>query len=156
VLRGLIACSLLGGPPRADLQAGVEGPLLRDRVIRVIRDNIGSARLDVERICRLAGVSRSVLYRMFEAEGGVASFVRETRLRLVLADLQDRSLAGVPIARIAERRGLHNAPSFSRAFRRAFGCSPSEARAAAVLGVPPAALTPAPRIAEAPRSGGAR
>lgn len=142
VLRGVVACSLLGDLKMADIQTAVEGPLLRDRVIRVIHENIGSARLDVDRLCQLSGVSRSVLYRMFVRDGGVASYVREARLRLVLGDLQNPSLAAVPIARIAERRGLHNAPSFSRAFRRAFGCSPSEARTAAALGVPTAALAP--------------
>jgi AraC-like DNA-binding protein len=140
VLRAVIASSLLGDLRMSDIQAAANGPLLRDRVLHVIEENIGSARLDVERICRLSGVSRSVLYRMFEHDGGVANHVREMRLRLVLADLQDPDLAHLPLARIAERRGLHNAPSFSRAFRRAFGCSPSEARTAASLGVPPAAL----------------
>lgn len=147
VLRGMIACALPGDPRRAEVPAASEGPLPRDRVIRVMQDNIGSARLDVERICRLTGVSRSALYRMFERDGGVASFIRDARLRLALADLRDPSLDHLPIARIAERRGLHNAPSFSRAFRRAFGCSPSAARTAARLDVPPAALAP-----EAPRA----
>jgi AraC-like DNA-binding protein len=140
VLRAVIACSLLVDLQMAGGQAAAKEPQLRDRVTRVIAENIGSARLDVERICRLTGVSRSVLYRMFKRDGGVASHVREVRLRLVLADLQHAALAHMPIARIAERRGLHNAASFSRAFRRAFGCSPSEARTAAALGVPPAAL----------------
>jgi AraC-like DNA-binding protein len=135
-LRALIAACLLSGidPTGAPRIAG--GPLTRERVMRVIEDNIGSALLDVDRICRLTNVSRTVLYRMFEAEGGVAHFVRERRLRLIFADLRNPALNRVAISEIAERRGFHNAPSFSRAFRRAFGCSPSEARAAAMVGAP--------------------
>lgn len=137
-LRGVIMACLLRDLPPVDIRRVYAGPMARDRVIRVIRENLGSALLDVNRICRIAGVSRTVLYRMFEDEGGVASFVRDLRLKLVMADLSDPAQAGVPVARIAERRGLHNAPSFSRAFRRAYGCSPSEARAAAAMGLGPA------------------
>lgn len=136
-LRALIGACLLTGRDPARMPTIAGGPLARERAIRVIDENIGSALLDVERICRLAHVSRTVLYRMFEGEGGVAHFVRERRLRLIFADLRNPALARIPIAEIAERRGFHNAPSFSRAFRRAFGCSPSEARAAAMVGAPP-------------------
>lgn len=149
VMRGMIACALLVDQGRADDPAACGAAVSRDRVIRVMLDNIGSARLDVERICRLTGVSRSALYRMFERDGGVASFIRDARLRLVLADLQDPALAHLQIARIAERRGLHNAPSFSRAFRRAFGCSPSQARAAARRGAAPTPASPPPEAAPA-------
>ena len=109
----------------------------RAEVERVIRRQIGSARLDVDRICALAGVSRSTLYRLFEHEGGVASYIRRYRLRLVSQDLQNPDLASEPIAALAERRGFHCAASFSRSFRDAFGRSPREAREAALSGAMP-------------------
>lgn len=104
---------------------------LEARVDAVIRDNLSSALLDTARICRLAGVSRSALYRMFEGRGGVAAHVRALRLERVRADLADPALASEPIARIAERHGLFCTTSFNRAFRRAFGCTPGDVRAAA-------------------------
>ena len=137
-LSRMIAACLLSDPAAEPIRVSCAGPLARDRVIGVIQENLGSALLDVNRLCRLAGVSRTVLYRLFEQDGGVATFVRDMRLRMVMADLSDPAQAHMPVARIAERRGLHNAPSFSRAFRRAYGCSPSEARAAAAMGLGPA------------------
>lgn len=107
-------------------------PLARERVRRVIRANLGSARLDPERIGRLAGISRSTLYRMFEPYGGVLSFVQAMRLDRVYRDLAEGAQpGGLTIAEIAERRGFHNTPAFNRAFRRRFGCTPGEVRAAA-------------------------
>jgi AraC-like DNA-binding protein len=132
--RTLFATCLLGDLPPVAMRRIVDGSVQRERVLEVIREHIGSARLNVGRICRLADVSRSKLYRMLEGDGGVAALVRDMRLDLALADLRNPALAGIPISEIAERRGLHSAPSFSRAFRRAFGCSPSEARAGAALG----------------------
>jgi len=110
--------------------------ILRNRVRRVILQEIGSARLDVRRICRLSGLSRSALYRLFEGESGIAAMIQDTRLRLVRDDLRDPARAGIPIARIAEARGFHCIASFNRAFRRAYGCTPGEMRALAAAGAP--------------------
>lgn len=100
----------------------------RLRIERLIRRNIASARLDAGRICTLAGISRSALYRLFEPDGGVAAYVQRLRLDLVSNDLADPSLAAEPISRLAERRGFHCIPSFNRIFRRVYGCTPGEAR----------------------------
>lgn len=136
ITRAMLAACL----PAADAAAmdGAEG-VRRLKVERVIRRHIGSARLDIDRICGLAGVSRSTLYRMFEHEGGVATYIRRLRLRLILQDLESPDLAVEAIAVLAERRGFHCAASFSRSFREAFGQSPREAREAALSGVVPAA-----------------
>lgn len=115
----------------------VEPTLDQRRLIeRIIEDNIASARLDTRRIAALAGVSRSTLYRCFDGAGGVAAHVRDLRLKLAHADLLDRSLARLPINELAQRRGFHCATSFSRAFRRAFGMTPGDLRAAAREGRP--------------------
>lgn len=113
----------------------VDTPLARERVRRVIRVNLGSARLDPERIGRLAGVSRSTLYRMFEPYGGVVHYVQAMRLDRVHADLAETAHNGsLTIAEIAERRGFHNTPAFNRAFKRRFGCTPGEVRSSARAG----------------------
>lgn len=108
----------------------------RAQVERVIRLHIGSARLDVDRVCALAGVPRSTLYRMFEHEGGVATYIRRYRLRAISQDLRNPDTACTPIAALAEQRGFHCATSFSRSFREAFGQSPRDAREAALSGLP--------------------
>ena len=108
-------------------------PLLHERVLRVVRENIASSRLTPDRIARAAGVSRTSLYRLMAAEGGVARFVQRVRLSLIHAALSDPTPPQRPIVALAEEYGFHDASAFSRAFRRTYGCTPSDIRAAALL-----------------------
>jgi AraC-like DNA-binding protein len=117
--------------PQAPGQAGA-GRELRRRVEQIIHDELSSARLDVKRICALADVSRSTLYRLYEGTGGVFAYIKSLRLKLVCADLLDPDLVGVPINRIAARRGFHCETSFNRTFRRAYGRTPGEMRRGAI------------------------
>jgi AraC-like DNA-binding protein len=143
----MVSGCLLGGataPAGGGLDARQScNPVLRERVRRVIRDNIRSTRLTPERIARAAGVSRSALYRMLEAEGGVARHVRQVRLALMYATLSDPAQASRSISSLAEEYGFHDASAFSRIFRRAYGCAPGDVRAAALVGRPmPQATAP--------------
>ncbi len=106
----------------------------RSRLLALIRRHIGSVRLDPERLARLAGLSRTRLYEVFEPEGGVARAIQRERLRAVrraLADPAERR----PIARLAEDLGMPDPSVFSRAFRREFGETPREFREQATLGL---------------------
>ena len=109
---------------------------IRERVERLIRDNLGSAGLNPQRICALAAISRSTLYRLFEDRGGVAAYVQALRLKCVYSDLSNPQLAFDTIASIAASQGLHNTAAFNRAFRRQFGCTPSDVRAAVLRSEP--------------------
>jgi AraC-like DNA-binding protein len=84
-------------------------------------------------------MSRSQLYRLLEGEGGVIRYIHGHRLRAIHAALSnpadDRSIAA-----IAETCGFYEPSTFSRTFRREFGVTPSEVRAASRCGV---ALPPA-------------
>lgn len=98
---------------------------LRRNALRAIRRN-ATAPMDPGRLCRLLGTSRSQLYRTFRNEGGVARVIRAERLaaaRHALSDPGDHRL----IYQIAESLGFRTAEEFSRAFRREFGCRPSDA-----------------------------
>jgi AraC-like DNA-binding protein len=130
--RGMVAACLLGDAAPRAMREGDRARLERLRVESVIRGAIGFPGLSAERICALTGLSRSALYRLFEGESGVAAHIRAIRLGLVMDDLLDPALRDEPISAIAERRGFHCAASFNRTFRRAFGRTPSEARAAAL------------------------
>jgi len=87
-------------------------------------------------LCRELGMSRSSLYRLLECEGGVAQYIQRLRLLESLAQLSDPSNRK-PIAVIADELGLIDPSSFSRAFRRQFGISPTDAREAAQAGLAP-------------------
>ncbi|WP_433152417.1 helix-turn-helix domain-containing protein [Actinomadura nitritigenes] len=74
-------------------------------------------------------VSVRQLYRVFEPSGTtVARYVRDLRLERCRRELSDPSLAGLRIGAIASRWGLPDAAGFSRAFRAAYGLSPSAYR----------------------------
>ncbi|WP_198368820.1 AraC family transcriptional regulator [Roseomonas rosulenta] len=129
----LLAASLRAGASIA-FAPGIERLQLA-RVKRLIRDNIGQATLRPGRLAGMVGMSRSQLYRLFEPHGGVAQFIQRERLR------QARRLLGDPeerrdIATLAEAAGFFDPSSFSRAFRREFGCTPREHRLAALSGAP--------------------
>lgn len=116
---------------------------VREHVDTIIAKHISSSRLTPARVAELAGISRSTLYRAFETEDGVAQHICRKRLELVRRDLESPLLAGVPIYQVAERRGLHNVASFNRSFRRQFGLTPSDVRAAARDAFPKTSLSPA-------------
>lgn len=74
-------------------------------------------------------ISVRQLYRVFEPSGmTVARYVRDLRLERCRRELSDPSLAGLRIGAIASRWGLPDAAGFSRAFRVAYGLSPSAYR----------------------------
>ncbi|MGI4948143.1 MAG: helix-turn-helix domain-containing protein [Janthinobacterium lividum] len=106
-------------------------PVGRDKraeVERVIEERLGSAMLTVGNLCRWTGMSRSSLYRLFDADGGVQAFIRARRLRRVAEDL----CGGPPakLADIAERWGFCDAAYLARVFREVHGMTPSAYRRA--------------------------
>jgi|GEM_PF-6416856 len=113
------------------------------RLRRLIRENLGLATLGPDRLCRMAGVSRSQLYRLFEPLGGVARSIQRERLRCAFRRLADPTEQR-SIAAIAEALGMFDPSTFSRAFRQEFGCPPGQVRAAA-RGGPGAPPPPGPR-----------
>ncbi|NEU12736.1 helix-turn-helix domain-containing protein [Methylobacterium sp. BTF04] len=96
-------------------------------VRQFIRRELGSFHLTVEAIVAEFGLSRATLYRLFEAEGGVAGYIRERRLLwarrlLTQADGHGR----MRVSAVAYTTGFSDEKSFSRAFKRRFGCLPRD------------------------------
>jgi AraC-like DNA-binding protein len=111
---------------------------LMERVRRAVRKNLHSPSLGPDKLCREAAMSRSKLYRVLESEGGVAQYIQRHRLMESFRMLCDVS-SNQAIGRVAEILCFADASSFSRAFRRAFGTSPGDVRAAALAGLIPVA-----------------
>jgi AraC-like DNA-binding protein len=76
-------------------------------------------------------LSRSTLYALCEPLGGVAAFIQKRRLNRVHAILANPHHRG-RISEVAHQHGFVSGAHFSRAFRRAFDCSPREARDASL------------------------
>lgn len=92
-----------------------------------IRANLESPSLNVAGLCRRLNISRSTLHRLFESEGGVQTYIRNSRLdagRIALLDSTNDERIGA----IAERLGFSDAAHFSRLFRARFDETPSQCR----------------------------
>ncbi len=122
----LIACTAPGPDALAEAMPALRATQL-ERAKRFIRQNLLSPRLGVRELCRHLGMSRTALYRLFEPLGGVVHYIRAARLqdahRALSSGTDMRS-----IYEIAAERGFLEPSEFSRAFKRHFGYSPSEAR----------------------------
>ena len=127
--------------PRADrlMRASSQfNATLMERVRRAIDKHLRSPSLGQAKLCREVAVSRSHLYRLLEAEGGVARYIQHRRLSESFTLLSDTANT-LSIGRIAEILCFADASSFSRAFRREFGMAPSDVRATSFGGLPPTA-----------------
>lgn len=122
--------ALYAGPARAE-----ETARLRTRaeillgIQAFIEAHLGDPELDPDRIARANFISTRYLHKLFESEGmSVCRWIRESRLERCRRDLLDSSLDDETILTIASRWGLPGPQHFSRLFRSAYGCSPSDLR----------------------------
>lgn len=97
---------------------------LMTRARRFIRKNLISSDLTPDALSRELAISRTRLYELFEAVGGVAKYIRQHRLSAAHAMLADPS-DGRTIAEVSVAVGYDSAANFSRAFTQQFGYSPS-------------------------------
>nr|WP_223217331.1 helix-turn-helix domain-containing protein [Rhizobium cauense] len=124
--------------PSADHIEAAEGPIanvLLERARQLVQSRLLDPKLGSEMVRRELGISRTRLYHLFEPFGGVMHYIQHRRLLsayAALTDPNDRRL----IFQIAEERGFSDGAEFGRAFKRAFGYSPSEVRNRGGGGIP--------------------
>lgn len=125
--RALIAACIIPQSAYREAARAPLGTVLIDRARAVVRQNMASPDFGPDRLARLLAMSRSKLYRLFENNGGVAHFINSERLREAHHRLSSHS-GGLSIHAVGNEVGFIDHSTFSRAFRREFGYSPTEAR----------------------------
>lgn len=126
-LRAMVAACVR---PTADRMSEAAVPISVSRlemVRRAVERRLRSPTLDANVLCAEVGMSRSQLYRLLDGEGGVARYIQHKRLASAYSELGDRNNSRT-ISEIGSSLGFSDASSFSRAFRREFGLSPSDVR----------------------------
>jgi len=91
-----------------------------------IRDRLDQDWLTPAAIQAAFRLSRPTLYRLFEADGGLAEYIRNCRLQAAAAEMLHSP--GCAIVDIAYGAGFNSASDFCRAFRRAYGMTPRHFR----------------------------
>ncbi|MEU8518966.1 helix-turn-helix domain-containing protein [Streptomyces sp. NPDC048577] len=118
----------LGDPGLAPAEARAQEA--RQRVHRFIENNLGDPDLTPQAIADRHGISLRTLHTLFGDQPlTVAAHIRRSRLERAHADLARAELGTHPVQAIAARWGFSSATAFSRAFREAFGLTPTEHRA---------------------------
>ncbi|MBB1245374.1 helix-turn-helix domain-containing protein [Streptomyces durbertensis] len=113
--------------------------MLRLRIRAFIQQNLADPELCPALVASAHHISVRYLHRLFEDEPEtVAQSIRRQRLAGARRDLADPALMATPVCDIAARWGFRHHAVFTRAFREAFGMSPSEHRAIALTTQPPA------------------
>lgn len=122
ILRDLAASAMM--------RAGAIRPRGQTSLLAAAKDYIAAqppGTLSVAGITTALSVSRSVIYRLFEREGGILAYDRMRRLR-ALHRAVCNPLNTSSLAELAQRYGFRDQGALTRSFRQAFGSTPSELR----------------------------
>lgn len=89
--------------------------------------------MSIDSVCRHLGCSRATVYRLFEGEGGLSSYIQAQRLQRALRALLSPEQPRRRILDIALDNHFASDATFTRAFSRTFGVPPAKLRAFASL-----------------------
>lgn len=103
-----------------------------ERARLVVRQHMAEPDFGPSQLARHLAMSRSKLYRLLDGDGGVAHFINRERLSKAWRSLTSPG-EQLSVSAIADLVGFRDHSTFSRAFRREFGCSPTQARGRALL-----------------------
>lgn len=150
-----VSSSLISLVLARQLQAEAELPYesraaaLGARVRSYIQANLADPALSAATVAAAHHISTRTLHRVFESEGvSFTSLIRQLRLEQCRREIADPQRLEEPVRSIARRWGFPDASHFSRAYKAAFGLSPSDERARAI-----GAAAPIPRPRRSPEAG---
>ena len=99
------------------------------RIRAYIDSHLGDPELTPTQIAAAHFISKRYLHKVFEGEGvSVSRWIRERRLECCRSALADPQRRDETVTSIGMRWGLMDAAHFSRLFREAYGCTPTEYR----------------------------
>jgi transcriptional regulator GlxA family with amidase domain len=115
-------------PPRRRQATDELRRAIFDDAVEILEQEF-SRPIKVEEVARQVATSPRQLQRVFADVGGLGfrSYLREIRLSHAAGLL---TTTDTPVREVAQRTGYSDAAQFSKAFRRAYGVSPSQSRAA--------------------------
>lgn len=93
---------------------------------RYLLDNLRNPQLGIAHLQARFGASRATVYRAFEAQGGVASYIRRERMVAIDRELRHCCPRYGCIRQISERYGFVDQSAFVKSFKRERGVRPSE------------------------------
>jgi AraC-like DNA-binding protein len=112
-----------------------EGRGLRAARLRAIKDdilaNLHKPNLTIAAVARRHRVTPRYVQMLFESEGTYSQFVLHERLARARSVLANPAYVTLPIGTIAYDAGFSDLSHFNHGFRRVYGMSPSDVRAAA-------------------------
>jgi AraC-like DNA-binding protein len=129
----LVVLTLGGMREAAELACGRGLRAARLSAVKAdIANRLANEGLTVTDIASRQGVTPRYVQMLFEAEGTTFSeYTREKRLARAHRMLNDPALSDQTISAIALDAGFGNLSYFNRVFRRSYGVTPSDVRAAA-------------------------
>jgi AraC-like DNA-binding protein len=129
----LLLVSLGAARDAADAAKGRGSRPARLRSIKAdILAHLGERNLSLSAVAARHGISPVYVRKLFESEGSSFSdFVLRERFARVHRVLSDPRSSARPIGAVAMEAGFGDLSYFNRAFRRRYGASPSDVRAAA-------------------------
>lgn len=126
----LLSSVLKGAESYPDMPVNVP---MRQNIVDYINRHLSNPVLGPEHIIARFRISRSHLYRAFEGDGGVATFIRDKRLDLAHRLLSDPRNTGLSVKTLLHMCGLPERTNLSKLFNERFGIFPREARNQAII-----------------------
>lgn len=120
---------LVGGLIQATLASemhhSLDAPLVQAMRL-FIEERLPDPELSAEHIAVAFGSSRATVYRLFESDGGVQTYIRNRRLAQCYRSLLSNSSGRGVVEAVAKRWGFRSASQFRRVFKKRFGVSAGE------------------------------
>lgn len=115
-------------PESAKKDGFIDNSAFKEKVEKFMKDNLANTELDVMMFAREMGMSRSILYIQIKNVFGCTpnNYIQDFRLNE--AERLLREDHNLNISEVAYRCGFSDPKYFSRCFKKAKGCTPSEIR----------------------------